>query len=107
MHPRRLREPSAALPQTLSDLPRTFCDNSTNPSGAALTAKLEDHLGRGAPGPPSWHSLPDVAALLAEWLQASSLLLGLLGRLPAADELAAYEDDEYEQSPLDDLVPIP
>lgn len=84
------------------------CGCATNPLDAALTAELEQRLSGGA-SPPAWRGLvheSDVASLLSEWPQAATLLLQLLGRLPAADEPNFAEDEEYEESPLEEL-PMP
>ena len=80
---------------------------ATNPLGTRLTTELEGRLVGGAPTPTSWRALPEASSMLSEWPQAASLLVGLLCRLQPADEPAGYDEDEYEESPLDDLVPIP
>lgn len=82
------------------------CGCSTNPLDGGLTTELEQRLNGGAV-PSSWRSLShDVSGVLAEWPQAATLLLGLLARLPAGEQPSFGDDDEYEESPLEEL-PIP
>ena len=47
----------------------------------------------------------DAQDMMAEWPQATRLLLGLLQRLPAADirDFNLEEDEEYEESPLEEI----
>jgi len=80
------------------------CGCSANPLDARLTCELETRLAD--PMPASWHSEAG-SALIAEWPQAASLLLQLVARLPAADEGAFADGEEYEAAPLDEYEELP
>jgi len=91
------------------------CGVSVNPLDTTLTCELRARLVE--PRPAAWRFAADSAPLLAEWPQAASLLLELVGRLPTADDGAngafgeegafADEGDEYEAALVDEYEMLP
>ena len=84
------------------------CLCTVSPLPADLAVALEQQLSEGKGTPPAeWQSAgADVADMLAEWPQATSLLLSLLSRLPASDLPSYGADDgeyEYEEDDLEEL----
>lgn len=73
-----------------------------SPLHASLALSLEETL-RGGVTPPAWRSAPDCTELLAEWPQATRLLLQLLSRLPACDEPSFGDEEAYEEPELEEL----
>lgn len=89
------------------------CACEVCPLDARLVLAIEQRLREGSGGEESgadevvqsWRSLGDAQDMMAEWPQATRLLLGLLQRLPAADirDFNLEEDEEYEESPLEEI----
>ena len=84
------------------------CSCTTSPLHAALAQALEEKLSAQSTTPPAhWkgaeRSHDGTAELLAEWPQATQLLLRLLARLPAADEPVFAAEEEYEESELEEI----
>ena len=95
--PSTLRSDIGAALLAAKTLCNLCCMCTVSPLPADLAVALEERLAHGAV-PPAWKSAAaETMAMLGEWPQATSLLLQLLSRLPAAD-LPSYgaEDGEYE-----------